>query len=91
MARAGMQQAEIVSSNILSLINNKSSDKTKLKEYVPNYAEGSLKLSLGKDAMVMYIQDGDEDFLIQGKGLPEDLSVKQAWWMFGVSMKDCEI
>lgn len=45
MARAGMEQAEVVQSNIVSLIANK---EVKLKEYVPQFLEGSLKLSLGK-------------------------------------------
>jgi hypothetical protein len=44
-----------------------------------------------QNGIVMYIQDGEKVFLIPGKGAGEDLSVKQAWWMFGVSMKDCEI
>lgn len=87
MARAGMQQAEIVQRNILSLING----KTELEEYTPSYFEGALKLSLGKNENIMYLRDGQNDFLIPGKGAGEDLSVKQAWSMLGVSMKDCEI
>lgn len=43
MARAGLLQAEVVRSNILSLIAG-----GKLKEYRPIALEGSLKLSLGK-------------------------------------------
>lgn len=43
MARAGLLQAEVVRSNILSLIAG-----GRLKEYRPVALEGSLKLSLGK-------------------------------------------
>lgn len=45
MARAGMQQAEIVQANIVTLLKDRHA---KLENYVPTYLEGSLKLSLGK-------------------------------------------
>lgn len=44
MARAGMVQADIVTTNILSLIKQ----KRKLALYQPIALEGALKLSLGK-------------------------------------------
>lgn len=51
MARAGMQQAEITQANILALINGAK----RLKDYVPSYAEGALKLSLGKVSNLFFI------------------------------------
>lgn len=49
MARAGLFQAEIVRSNIISLIENKGP----LLSYVPDAIEGALKLSLGKVSQVL--------------------------------------
>ena len=40
---------------------------------------------------MMYIHDGEQEFLIPGKEAGDDLSVKQAWRLLGFSMNDCEI
>lgn len=44
MARAGMAQAEIVRSNIVSMIKGNQ----RLRTYTPDPIEGVLKLTLGK-------------------------------------------
>lgn len=48
MARAGLMQAEIVRGNIVALIKGK-----KLDDYVSVFAEGMLKLSLGKVGYIL--------------------------------------
>ncbi|KAG9234417.1 putative AMID-like mitochondrial oxidoreductase [Amylocarpus encephaloides] len=88
MARAGMMHAEIVRANIVSLINGKG----KLREYQTNALEGSLKLSLGKDDIVIWAQDPDgSEFLISGKNKNIDLEVKRAWGHFGAKYEDIKV
>jgi len=99
MARAGLLQAEIVCSNILSLIRAKSKSEfeskfvqeLKLKEYVPLPLEGSLKLSLGREKTIMYMQDEQEEFLIEAKGGGEDLNLGQIVGYLGVRDLDLDL
>ncbi|KAH8656586.1 oxidoreductase [Tricladium varicosporioides] len=81
MARAGMMQAEIVRNNIASLISGKEKG---LKEYKPMAMEGALKLSLGKNELAMFMQDGKgSDYLFPATSRNVDLEVERAWKMFG--------
>ncbi|KAK0110501.1 hypothetical protein ONS96_002110 [Cadophora gregata f. sp. sojae] len=84
-ARAGSAQAEIVRGNIVALIKGK---KDKLVEYVPSVLEGLLKLSLGKDECVLYMQDEKRDYMISGKLKDVDLEAAKAWKMFGADIKN---
>ncbi|RDL38720.1 FAD protein [Venustampulla echinocandica] len=87
MARSGAMQAEVVRGNIIALINDKE-----LEKYSPIAAEGGLKLSLGKDEYVMYVQDPDgTDFLIPGKSSKVDLEVEKGWKMFGAKFKKTSV
>lgn len=52
MARAGLMQAEIVWGNIVALIKGK-----KLDDYVSVFAEGMLKLSLGKVGYILTLMN----------------------------------
>ncbi|PVH88900.1 putative AMID-like mitochondrial oxidoreductase [Cadophora sp. DSE1049] len=85
-ARAGSAQAEIVRGNIVALIEGKG--EKKLQEYVPSVLEGSLKLSLGKDEFVFYVQDEKRDYMFSGKGKNIDLEVAKVWKMFGADLKN---
>jgi len=83
MASAGIMQGEIVRENILALIRGE-----KLANYTPWALEGALKLRLGKDECVMYIQEDDgTEVLFPGKNGNVDLEVAKAWKMFGADLK----
>ncbi|KAH7409393.1 oxidoreductase [Cadophora sp. MPI-SDFR-AT-0126] len=84
-ARAGGAQAEIVRGNIVALIQGKGKS---LVDYVPSALEGSLKLSLGKDELVFYVQDKKRDYMFPGKGKNIDLEAAKAWKMFGADLKN---
>ncbi|KAE8453685.1 hypothetical protein EG329_009196 [Mollisiaceae sp. DMI_Dod_QoI] len=85
MARAGMMQAEIVVSNILSLIKGREASK----QYKPHFVEGALKLSLGKADSVLYVQESQQkDLLIPAKSKSEDLDIARAWKHFGADLKN---
>jgi NADH dehydrogenase FAD-containing subunit len=73
MARAGMQQAEIVQENIVSLIKDR---KASLKSYVPTYLEGSLKLSLGK--VSLFSCPGSLSRLTASSRMPQSFTLKMA-------------
>ncbi|PMD35352.1 FAD/NAD(P)-binding domain-containing protein [Hyaloscypha variabilis F] len=84
MASAGMMQGEIVRENILALIRGEQ-----LAEYTPLALEGALKLRLGKDECVMYIQEDDgTDFMFPGKNGNVDLEAAKAWKMFGAVFEE---
>ncbi|KAL2831493.1 hypothetical protein BDW59DRAFT_157918 [Aspergillus cavernicola] len=82
MARAGFLQAEIVLSNILSLIRGRTPETI----YKPNFfVEGAIKLTLGKSHSVIYASDerGD-DAMLPSRGGKVDLDIGKAWRNFGV-------
>ncbi|EHK97890.1 hypothetical protein M7I_6389 [Glarea lozoyensis 74030] len=55
-----------------------------MKAYNPSPLEGSLKLSLGKDNGVGYLQDSDgTEILVPLKGGKVDFEVGNAWWHLG--------
>ncbi|KAL4751040.1 hypothetical protein BDW72DRAFT_174588 [Aspergillus terricola var. indicus] len=82
-ARAARAQAEIVTSNILSLIRGQ---KDKLSEYHPAMYEGAIKLTLGKSDYLFCgrMPDGRE-IMKFGKTQPqnEDFEVHSAWEELG--------
>lgn len=79
MARAGMMQAEVVESNILSMIKGKEA----LKQYIPHCVEGALKLSLGKNDSVLYVmEDSGKDILVPTKNKSEELDIEHIWKHF---------
>ncbi len=91
MGRAGMMQAEIVTDNILSLINaNASTGKiAELKNYKPMAMEGAIKLGLGKEEMAMYMrEENGREHLLAEKSEGEDLGVKKVWGWFGAKMSE---
>lgn len=80
MARAGMMQAEIVESNILSMIKGKEA----LRQYIPHCVEGALKLSLGRDESVLYVMENSgKDILVPIKNKSEELDIERVWKHFG--------
>ncbi|KAL4867242.1 hypothetical protein BDV12DRAFT_123343 [Aspergillus spectabilis] len=85
MARAGFMQAEIVVSNILSLIKGRPAKAV----YKPNwFMEGAIKLTLGRTHNVVYAQDEDGvDVLLPSRKGTLDLDVGRAWRQFGVDIK----
>ncbi|KAL4874584.1 hypothetical protein BJY04DRAFT_203576 [Aspergillus karnatakaensis] len=90
MARAGFMQAEIVVSNILSMIKGNPAKA----EYKPDwFIEGAIKLTLGKTHNVVYSRDegehGAEVLLPSQKGTL-DLDVGRAWREFGVDIQMAE-
>lgn len=88
MARAGMMQSDVVVSNILSMIKGREASK----QYKPNFVEGALALSLGRNESVMYVQENDEkDYLIPAKGKGDDLEVVRMWKHLGAEPKDFSV
>ncbi|EFQ96751.1 oxidoreductase [Nannizzia gypsea CBS 118893] len=86
MGRACQSQAEIVTSNILALINNKQGQ---LVTYRPSIVDRVIKLTLGKDDYAWYVtDDSGRELMVKGRGGGVDLSVGQAWSKLGVSQKE---
>ncbi|KAI8686661.1 hypothetical protein LRP88_13090 [Fusarium phalaenopsidis] len=76
--RAALMQSEVVTSNIVSLIKN----RTRMEEYKPIYFEGALNLTLGKDLVLRYIQRGDFEWVKETKGdEDEDVGAGKQWKM----------
>lgn len=89
MARAGYFQANVIADNITETINGKPARH----RYVPNVIEPSLKLTLGKDATVVYMDldaEGNKSILMPKGGDAEDMYVKQSWGFMGVKYEDEE-
>ncbi|KAL4733374.1 hypothetical protein BDV11DRAFT_200253 [Aspergillus similis] len=89
-ARAARAQAEIVTSNILSLIRGQ---KDKLSEYHPAMYEGAIKLTLGKSDYLFCGQMPDgREIMKFGKTQPqnEDFEVQSAWEELGARMNFAE-
>ncbi|CRG91878.1 Apoptosis-inducing factor 2 [Talaromyces islandicus] len=81
MGRAGFFQAEVIIRNILAMVQGRNASSI----YQPRPdIEGAIKLSLGKDDAVMYMEEDDgSDFLIPIKGGKEDLEIENAWSRLG--------
>ncbi|EMD66902.1 hypothetical protein COCSADRAFT_135351 [Bipolaris sorokiniana ND90Pr] len=81
MARAGYMQTFVVVDNILSLIKGKNN----LKVYKPmRWLEGSIKLTLGKEHLVMYTDESaGRDTLVASNSGKIDIDVKKQWRQFG--------
>ncbi|KAL1901030.1 hypothetical protein Sste5346_002095 [Sporothrix stenoceras] len=89
MARAGFFQADIIADNIMDSVKNKPASH----KYVPSIVEPSLKLTLGKDATVVYMDlnaEGTKSILMPKGGDAEDMYVKQSWGFMGVKYEDDE-
>ncbi|KAF2793767.1 FAD/NAD(P)-binding domain-containing protein [Melanomma pulvis-pyrius CBS 109.77] len=88
MARASYFQSEIVCQNILLLIKGKKD----LKTYKPNiFFEGSIKLTLGKTRLVMYMkQNNGRELIIPANKGQIDLGVKSQWGFFGANVREIE-
>ncbi|CAK7266640.1 hypothetical protein SEPCBS57363_002192 [Sporothrix epigloea] len=87
MARAGFFQANVIVDNILASIKGKPATY----RYVPSVVEPSLKLTLGKDATVVYVdlnKAQTRSILLPKKGDAEDMYVKQSWHFMGVTYND---
>ncbi|OAA63687.1 FAD-dependent pyridine nucleotide-disulfide oxidoreductase [Niveomyces insectorum RCEF 264] len=80
MARASFMQAEVVVANVLATI----AGRPLTAHYVPDAIEGSIKLTLGKDHSVIYMdQNNSKSILLAKGGEKEDMDVKRAWQFFG--------
>jgi len=88
MARAGFFQADIVTENILALIQGRRPSKT----YTPqSFFEGAIKLTLGKTHYVVYaMEDADSDVLVVGHNGKLDLDIGTAWRRQGVNLKEAK-
>ncbi|CAK7262659.1 hypothetical protein SEPCBS119000_000082 [Sporothrix epigloea] len=87
MARAGFFQANVIVDNILASIKGRPATH----RYVPSVIEPSLKLTLGKDATVVYVdlnKEQTKSILLPQKGDAEDMHVKQSWQFMGVKYTD---
>ncbi|CAK7207674.1 hypothetical protein SEUCBS139899_010485 [Sporothrix eucalyptigena] len=87
MARAGWFQSDVIVDNIVATIQGKAASH----KYVPSVVEPSLKLTLGKDASVMYMDLNDErtkTILMPSGGEAEDMHVKQSWHFMGAKYTD---
>ncbi|CAK7210203.1 hypothetical protein SCUCBS95973_000699 [Sporothrix curviconia] len=87
MARAGFFQADVIVDNILASIAGRPAKH----RYVPSVVEPSLKLTLGKDATVVYMDMNEaqtKSILMPKKGDAEDMYVKQSWQFMGVKYTD---
>ncbi|KAJ5026353.1 hypothetical protein PSV08DRAFT_370510 [Bipolaris maydis] len=84
MGRASFMQTFVVVDNILSLIKGKKT----LKIYTPmRWIESSIKLTLGKEHLVMYTTGFvGRDSLVASNSGKIDIDVKKQWRQFGVDM-----
>ncbi|KAF2658334.1 putative AMID-like mitochondrial oxidoreductase [Lophiostoma macrostomum CBS 122681] len=95
MARAAHSQSEIAVANILRLISVTQSEPKvhpELKPYKPNFAfEGSIKLTLGKKRLALYMQEENgREVLVSLNGGSDDMGVKMQWRFFGADLKALE-
>jgi hypothetical protein len=97
MARAAHFQSEVVVANILRLIDAAENEQEmrkglRLVEYKPNVAfEGSIKLTLGKKRLALYMQEDDgREILVPFDGGSDDMGVKMQWRFFGADLKAFE-
>ncbi|RDB15801.1 Apoptosis-inducing factor 2 [Hypsizygus marmoreus] len=89
MARAGMAQAEVARRNIVRLI--KGVEGRRLERYKPNWVEGALKLSLGKDRNILYLQDGKWELILKAKAHLPDMGIGRIWKYLGVKPGDWDL
>ncbi|OAA58895.1 Pyridine nucleotide-disulfide oxidoreductase, FAD/NAD(P)-binding domain protein [Akanthomyces lecanii RCEF 1005] len=76
MARAARAQADIITSNILSMINEQKPSTF----YSPQIYEGVIKLTLGKGNYIYYGKDeGGKEVWINGTDKSDDLNIAHAW------------
>ncbi|TGO81440.1 hypothetical protein BPOR_1153g00030 [Botrytis porri] len=85
MAFAGMAQAEVACSNILSLIRGY---RNTLQPYIPTFIEGKTKLSLGKDRGVFFMENENDYLLKVSSHDTTDTDAKKVWKFFGADIKE---
>ena len=82
MARAAVFQADVVADNVMALAR----DNEPVAVYRPNMVEASLRLTLGKDDSVVYMdeeEDGRSILLAQG-GERTETAARRAWFFYGL-------
>ncbi|KAF7957389.1 hypothetical protein EAE96_002974 [Botrytis aclada] len=85
MAFAGMAQAEVACSNILSLIRG---NKNTLQHYIPTFLEGKTKLSLGKDRGVSFMENEKGYLLKLSNHDKPDIDAKKVWKFFSADIRN---
>ncbi|KAF5875642.1 putative amid-like nadh protein [Botrytis fragariae] len=85
MAFAGMAQADVACSNILTLIRG---HQNTLQPYVPSFIEGKIKLSLGKDRGVFFMENENGYLLKLSNHDKPDIDAKKVWRFFGADVKE---
>ncbi|GAB1215731.1 hypothetical protein ATERTT37_004926 [Aspergillus terreus] len=84
MARAARAQADVVTSNILSMIHQGQASTS----YAPQTYESAIKLTLGKNRWVFYGQDGNgKEMSLAGSDQGENLKVQHIWEELGVKFE----
>ncbi|KAF4549366.1 Pyridine nucleotide-disulfide oxidoreductase-like protein 10 [Elsinoe fawcettii] len=86
MARAALNQVNIVCANLLSLIRGGKATR----EYIPNHElEGSLHLTLGvKNWATWFHPEGKDEVLITGDNGKENLYIEGAWKYWGARIEE---
>ncbi|EGD84105.1 hypothetical protein H112_07796 [Trichophyton rubrum D6] len=80
MERTARAQAEIVASNIVSLITG----YTPLQTYRVTEAHGVIKLTLGKHDWAMYYrEDSGHELMVHGKAKGDNIDVRPVWQAMG--------
>ncbi|EAU33083.1 conserved hypothetical protein [Aspergillus terreus NIH2624] len=84
MARAARAQADVVTSNILSMIHQGQASTS----YAPQTYESAIKLTLGKNRWVFYGQDENgKEMSLAGSDQGENLKVQHIWEELGVKFE----
>lgn len=76
MARACLLQSEVVTNNILNLINGKEATV----EYVPTYIDGALHLTLGLNKSVFHL--GADSSKLENHKEDYDMQPRKTWEFF---------
>ncbi|KAF7596247.1 hypothetical protein BBP40_002780 [Aspergillus hancockii] len=84
MARAARAQADVVTSNILSMISQQEASTA----YTPQIYESVIKLTLGKGDWIYYGQDENgKEVSVTGTDKDENIKVGHAWEDLGVKFE----
>ncbi|EPE09787.1 amid-like nadh oxidoreductase [Ophiostoma piceae UAMH 11346] len=81
MARAAFFQADTVADNVMAIAR----DKKPVAVYKPTVIEPSLKLTLGKDDSVIYMDEEDgRSILLKQGGESTETAARRAWFFYGL-------
>ncbi|KAL4809098.1 hypothetical protein BDV18DRAFT_158031 [Aspergillus unguis] len=84
MARAARAQADVVASNIVSMIHGGEAPTS----YVPQIYESVIKLTLGKSRWIYYGQDENgKEVSVTGADKDENIKVQHVWEELGVKFE----